>query len=85
MWKKAKDALSCCKNLIVIGYSFPPTDFMTRRLFLEAFSNKTLNELIVVNPQRAAVKKVQNLCHFKKPTRFTNLDEYVEYSSVYRQ
>lgn len=80
LWKKAKDALSCCKKLVVIGYSFPPTDFMTKRLFLEAFSTNTLDELIVVNPQKAAVTKVKNLRHFKKPTRFTNLDEFVEYS-----
>jgi hypothetical protein len=31
LWKKAKDVLSCCKKLVVIGYSFPPTDFMTKR------------------------------------------------------
>jgi len=67
IWEKAKEALSNCKRLIVIGYSFPATDFPTKKLFLEAFSENTLGELIVVNPDTSVVQKVKNLCHFGKP------------------
>jgi len=67
IWKKAKEALSKCERLIVIGYSFPTTDFLTKKLFLESFSENTLEELIVVNPDTSIVQKVKNLCHFEKP------------------
>lgn len=52
LWKKAKSALSSTKKLIIIGYSFPPSDFLTKKIFLEAFSENTLKELIVVNPDK---------------------------------
>lgn len=45
IWDKAKDSLTNCKRLVVIGYSFPATDFLTRKMFLESFSSNTLNEL----------------------------------------
>ncbi|MFL6412994.1 MAG: hypothetical protein ACJ71K_17360, partial [Nitrososphaeraceae archaeon] len=32
IWDKAKDSLTNCKRLIVIGYSFPPTDFLTKKM-----------------------------------------------------
>jgi len=78
IWEKAKDALSTCKRLVVIGYSFPPTDFSVKKLFLEAFSENTLEELTVVNPDTAIVQKVKNFCHFRKPiTVCENLDEFL--------
>jgi hypothetical protein len=67
LWEKAKSALSNCKRLIIIEYSFPPTDFGTKKLFLEAFSNHHLDELIVVNPDTSTIQKVKDMCHFRKP------------------
>ena len=78
LWKKAKVALSNCKRLIVIGYSFPPTDFMTRKMFLEAFSDTKLEELTIVNPSENAIDKVKDLCHFKDPVTFKNLEDYLD-------
>ena len=51
--RRAKDKLRACGRLVG-GYSFPPTDFATRRLFLEAFSNRTPVEL-VINPDTGVV------------------------------
>lgn len=67
LWKRAAIELSNCKTLIVGGYSFPPTDFNTKRLFLEAFSNHSPEEIIVINPETSVVQTVKDLCHFKKP------------------
>ena len=67
LWTKAKKSLSICKHLIIIGYSFPPTDFHTKQLFLEAFADNQLDSLIIVNPDTSVVQKVKNLCHFEKP------------------
>lgn len=78
IWKLAFKELSTCKKLIVGGYSFPATDFNTKRLFLEAFANHTLEELIVINPDTSVVKLVKDLCHFKKPVLTCHdLDEFV--------
>ncbi|MFY3741914.1 MAG: hypothetical protein HMLIMOIP_002375 [Candidatus Nitrosomirales archaeon] len=70
VWGHAETALSQCRKLIVIGYSFPPTDFATKKLFLEAFAGdrSRLEELILVNPDTSSVQKVKELCHFDKPT-----------------
>jgi hypothetical protein len=77
-WIQALKELSECKKLIVGGYSFPPTDFHTRRLFLEAFSEHSLAEIIVINPDTRVVQLVKNLCHFKRPVlACRDLDEFV--------
>jgi hypothetical protein len=83
LWEKAKSALSSCKKLVVIGYSFPPTDFATKRLCLEAFSDNQMNELIIVNPDDVVVQKVKNLCHFERTTQvFDKLDKFLSNCDV---
>jgi len=86
IWEKAKNSLSKCEKLVVIGYSFSPTDFTTKQLFLESFLDSNLKELVVVNPNHNLVKVVKDLCHFKGGVAwFSNLDEYVEsFSKVIR-
>jgi len=67
LWTRARHELSECRRLIVGGYSFPPTDFHTRRLFLEAFVEKAPDEVIVINPDTSVIGLVKKLCHFDKP------------------
>jgi len=67
VWQKAQQALCNCDRLVVIGYSFPSTDFLTKKLFLEAFSDRTIEELVVVNPDTSVIQKTKELCHFEKP------------------
>jgi hypothetical protein len=67
LWQSALDSLLDCNKLIVIGYSFPPTDFRTRRLLREAFSEHAPRELIVVNPDETVTKTVRNLTHYEGP------------------
>lgn len=78
VWERAHQELSNCKRLIVGGYSFPPTDFHTKRLFLEAFSEHTPEEVIVINPNTSVADIVKGLCHFKKPIiTCRDLNEFV--------
>ena len=78
VWEKAKEALCNCRKLVVIGYSFPPTDFLTKKLFLEAFSEHAIEELVVVNPDTSTVQKVKDLCHFEKSVMVcTGLKEFL--------
>jgi hypothetical protein len=64
VWESALATLSECETLIVVGYSFPPTDFRTRRLFLEAFRENALKRLVVINPDSTVVSLVRRLTHF---------------------
>ena len=78
LWKKAREALSSCTKLVVIGYSFLPTDFQTKRLLLESFSDHSLEELIVVNPDTSVCRRIEERCHFNKPVILcANLDEFL--------
>jgi len=78
VWSEARSSLSSCRKLVVIGYSFPPTDFRTKRLFLESFCDvSNLKEVIVVNPSIEAAEVVSELSHLgRDPLRFEDLEEY---------
>jgi hypothetical protein len=67
LWRIARQQLRSCRRLVVGGYSFSPTDFATRRMFLEAFADHTPEELVVINPDTRVVQLVKDLCHFGKP------------------
>lgn len=67
VWHEALTTLTTCETLIVVGYSFPPTDFRTRRLFLEAFSEHRLKQLIVVNPDTSVAGIVRGLTRYQGP------------------
>jgi hypothetical protein len=67
LWRLAREQLRGCRRLVVGGYSFPPTDFATRRMFLEAFADHVPEELVVVNPDTRVVQLVKDLCHYGKP------------------
>jgi len=78
IWAQARDALSKCKKLVIIGYSFSPTDFSTKRLLIESLMKNDLEELIVVNPDHNVLKIVKELCHFCNGLIwFSNLDDYL--------
>jgi hypothetical protein len=79
IWGQARQELSNCSRLIVGGYSFMPTDFATRRLFLEAFADNTLDELVVINPNTEVVQLVKGLCHFQRPVLVCrDLGEFID-------
>lgn len=65
IWCKAGEQLRECKKLVISGYSFPPSDFATRKLFLESFVGAQLEELVVINPDTSVVGRAKELCHFK--------------------
>ena len=78
IWKTAKDALSKCKKLVVIGYSFPPSDFSSKHLLIESFIGNDLDELTIINPDHNVAKVVKELCHFNGGVIwYSNLDDYL--------
>lgn len=79
IWGKAKEELVNCERLIIGGYSFPPTDFNTRRLFLESFETHRLKEIVVINSDTSVIKTVKELCHFNKPVlSCKDLEEFLK-------
>ncbi len=86
IWELAKMALSKCKKLAVIGYSFSPTDFSTKHLLIESLMGNNLEELIVVNPDHNLVKVAKDLCHFNGGVVwYSSLDDYLNsFSSLVR-
>jgi hypothetical protein len=77
LWKNARDSLSKCKSLVVIGYSFPPTNFHTRKLFLEVFSKNIVTKLVIVNPDPGAAERAKELVRHKETITLPNLGDYV--------
>lgn len=78
IWEKARGKLSACRRLVVGGYSFPVTDFHTRRLFLESFEERSPEEIVIINPDTSIVERVKDLAHFERPVLVCNdLDEFV--------
>ena len=79
IWEKAKKELSSCERLIIGGYSFPPTDFNTRRLFLESSETHRPKEIIVINPDTSVIRIVKELCHFDKPVlSCRDIEEFIK-------
>jgi len=80
LWAQAKELIEKCTSLVIIGYSFPPTDFAIRKLLLESFANTELKELVVVNPDASVVRTVKELVHFTKPMLVCyDLDEFLKH------
>jgi hypothetical protein len=78
IWELAKRALSKCAKLVVIGYSFSPTDFSTKHLLIESLASNHLEELVVVNPDHNLVKVAKDLCSFNGGVVwFSGLDDYL--------
>lgn len=86
IWELARKTLSKCKKLVIIGYSFPPTDFSTKRLLIESLVENDLEELVVINPDHSVLKIVKELCHFKGGIEwYSNLEDYTRKFSTVTQ
>ena len=69
IWTDALETLRECRLLVVVGYSFPPTDFRSKRLFREAFANTHhLEHLVVVNPDASVLDAITSLTQFSGET-----------------
>jgi hypothetical protein len=82
VWQTARESLRECETLVVVGYSFPATDFSTRRLFLEAFSEHGVKNVVVIDPNPAVASVVRHLTHFKGPV--VTCDDLCSYYGVPR-
>ena len=79
LWMRAEDALINCKNLIIIGYSFPHGDNDIRSLFGNAFSGNPPEELIIVNPNERHARTAFRLCKPERSVLYSNLRELLSH------
>lgn len=66
LWSYAYEYLSEAKNIILVGYSLPPTDRLAVSLFSN-FKNKNLNNLTIIDPNEKVLGRWIKL--FKRDER----------------
>lgn len=58
LWNKAEDAISQADEIVIIGYSFPETDYQSDSLFRKAFVRRnSIPKIIIVNPDPKRVEE----------------------------
>jgi hypothetical protein len=78
LWVSARRALSDCRKLVSIGYSYGALDYQIRSELRHAFAARGLDELIVVNPTTAARDLLEELCQPRTTRHYASLEEYVD-------
>lgn len=59
LWALAKESLENCKQLYIIGYSFPKTDIVAKEMFQKALENNTsIEKIIIINPNPINIKEI---------------------------
>lgn len=59
LWEHAENAISQCKHLYLIGYSFPETDVVAKNMFKKAISkNQKLEKIIIINPNPERINTI---------------------------
>ncbi|MEG6617602.1 hypothetical protein V6C27_14475 [Peptococcaceae bacterium 1198_IL3148] len=77
LWHQARAALANADQIVIIGYSFPPTDFRTKWLFRKAMleSNKKCRKVILVN-HATGDKLASMLQQYKSLMRTNDIESY---------
>jgi hypothetical protein len=83
IWNHASRALYRTKHLIVIGYSFPPTDSHANALFRVSIKREGLQTLVIVNPDKAARYRTREVLKrgLAADTRVIVFDKFSEFGS----
>jgi hypothetical protein len=86
LWKAAAKAIRSNKTLVVIGYSFPPSDLHTTSLFRLNVSTG-LRNLVIVNPDKRARQRTRDVLQagLTIETRVLVFDSLREFHSVDRK
>ncbi len=72
LWGDAKEILLKSDEIVFIGYSFPETDFYSKKLFIDVFSKNKNIDVTFVNPDSSVVDKFRELVNFKKGIKIYN-------------
>jgi hypothetical protein len=59
LWGRAETAISKCRQLYLIGYSFPDTDTVSKNMFKKAISqNKGIDKIVIINPSPQRIENI---------------------------
>lgn len=60
-WNIAKEVILNASKIVIWGYNLPPTDFYSEWLLMKSKKNKSLKEIILINPNRDHRKNFKEL------------------------
>ena len=76
VWRRAAERLSQAENIIVIGYSMPPTDEFFKYFFaLGSVGDTWLSRVWIFNPDEAAARRFSELLGPQSKARFQHFPE----------
>ncbi|MEG6513980.1 hypothetical protein [Desulforamulus ruminis] len=82
LWGQARRALEKASEIIIIGYSFPPTDFRSNWMFRKAMTrNQNLKRVVVIDtaegyPLKTLLTKHKSIFRVNDIAFYPNLAEY---------
>jgi hypothetical protein len=81
LWRSAALAIKHAQNIVIIGYSFQPTDLHSTALFRTSVSKGRLNSLVIVNPDREVRKRTRSVLQrgINETTRVLSFDSMKEF------
>lgn len=84
LWKGAAAAIGRAKHIVVIGYSLPLTDMHATALFRTSIKQKSLESLVVVNPDREARRRTRSVLQrgLADTTRVLSCDTLSEFLAL---
>ncbi len=84
LWRGAATAIGRAKHIVVIGYSLPPTDMHATALFRTSIKEKSLESLVIVNPDRDARRRTRSVLQrgLAETTRVLSCDTLPEFLAL---
>ncbi|MBO8137776.1 MAG: hypothetical protein H0Z40_06535 [Desulfotomaculum sp.] len=85
LWRSARSALAGAEHIIVIGYSFPPTDFRTKWLFRKAMYESTAPKKVTIVNHATGEKLKRLIRQYSSLMRTDDVESYstiAEYTST---
>ncbi|HST56744.1 MAG TPA: SIR2 family protein [Solirubrobacteraceae bacterium] len=77
LWEQAAELLRECRRLVIVGYSFPATDFEARALLRKSRAENPLESLIVVNPSSRDRKRAAEIVNHREMTHFDHIEDFL--------
>lgn len=80
LWSQAEKYIARAREIVIIGYSFPPTDFGTEALLRASFPWEYQKDIrfVIVNPDKEVFERFQKTFNSSTVEWRTSLKEYLE-------
>ena len=84
IWAAAAQEIHRATTIVIIGYSFPPNDLHTSSLFRVSVGKARLDNVVLVNPDRAARHRAMDVLRrgMRDDTRVMVFDSFADFSAA---